>query len=175
MKKCPVCQQTYTDDDLNFCLNDGGTLQTVRDDPPPTIFMNKPRPTSENQWSGVNQTSPWETPANTNQPNAWTNPHQSQSPMFTPPMSPAGQQNQSMAIISLVSGISAVLLGICCYLGIPLGSVALVTGYLGMTKANENPLQYGGRTLAIIGMIAGGVGFLISAGMLLLVLITKVR
>ena len=32
MKKCPICHQTYADDSLNFCLNDGNTLQLAHDD-----------------------------------------------------------------------------------------------------------------------------------------------
>ena len=27
MKRCPTCRETYKDDDLNFCLADGDTLQ----------------------------------------------------------------------------------------------------------------------------------------------------
>jgi hypothetical protein len=32
MKICPNCQSKYTDDSLKFCLQDGGKLNTVRDD-----------------------------------------------------------------------------------------------------------------------------------------------
>lgn len=31
MKRCPQCNQTYPDDDLNFCLSDGGQLVFVSD------------------------------------------------------------------------------------------------------------------------------------------------
>lgn len=34
MKRCPTCQSTYTDDSLNFCLQDGTTLLRVEDAPP---------------------------------------------------------------------------------------------------------------------------------------------
>src|SRR5262249_31446693 len=43
MKICPRCQRTYTDDNLNFCLDDGVVLQQSGSaDPPATVFMNQP-------------------------------------------------------------------------------------------------------------------------------------
>ena len=45
MKICPRCQRTYTDDNLNFCLDDGVVLQQTAGEPPATVFMNQPRPT----------------------------------------------------------------------------------------------------------------------------------
>jgi hypothetical protein len=46
MKICPRCQRTYTDDNLNFCLDDGVVLQQgSSSEPPATVFMNQPRPT----------------------------------------------------------------------------------------------------------------------------------
>ena len=47
MKICPRCQRTYTDDNLNFCLEDGVVLQQAggQQDPPATVFMNQPPPT----------------------------------------------------------------------------------------------------------------------------------
>lgn len=46
MKICPRCQKTYTDDNLNFCLDDGVVLQQAQsNEPPATVFMNQPQPT----------------------------------------------------------------------------------------------------------------------------------
>src|SRR5436190_14673847 len=45
MKICPRCQRTYTDDNLNFCLDDGVVLQQTAAEPPATVFMNQPQPT----------------------------------------------------------------------------------------------------------------------------------
>jgi hypothetical protein len=51
MKRCPTCQRRYTDDTLNFCLEDGATLQSVTgntldetlvldaNEPPPTEIL----------------------------------------------------------------------------------------------------------------------------------------
>ena len=35
MKVCPRCQKTYTDDNLNFCLEDGSVLNALNAAPPP--------------------------------------------------------------------------------------------------------------------------------------------
>jgi hypothetical protein len=74
---------------------------------------------------------------------------------FQPPVAMAGQ-NQVLPIVSLVFGI----LSVCCYISPITGIVALITGFLGMKNANNDPVQYGGKGLAIAGMIVGGVFFL---------------
>lgn len=65
-------------------------------------------------------------------------------------MTGADGQNKTLAIVSLVCGI----LGLCC--GI-LGPVGLIAGYIAFNNANQNPMQYGGRGLALGGMITGGI------------------
>ncbi len=61
MKICPRCQKTYTDDNLNFCLEDGATLQQMAGGaPPPTVQMNPP-PTNPNQ-PQMGQPQQWNTP-----------------------------------------------------------------------------------------------------------------
>ncbi|HMJ08516.1 MAG TPA: hypothetical protein VK468_05900 [Pyrinomonadaceae bacterium] len=45
MKICPTCRRTYSDDGLNFCLEDGTVLTLAPSEAPPTVMMNQPRPT----------------------------------------------------------------------------------------------------------------------------------
>lgn len=54
MKVCPTCQKTYTDDNLNFCLDDGSVLSQASgaDRLPETVMMNQPRATLPNQPAG---------------------------------------------------------------------------------------------------------------------------
>lgn len=55
MKICPRCQKTYSDDNLNFCLDDGATLtrSNVADNSiPATVLLNQPRATAPNQSFG---------------------------------------------------------------------------------------------------------------------------
>lgn len=56
MKVCPRCQKTYTDDNLNFCLEDGTTLTQAPASPPPapdTVYINETRPTTPATPSGA--------------------------------------------------------------------------------------------------------------------------
>jgi hypothetical protein len=77
------------------------------------------------------------------------------TPFSAPPAAGGGQgQNQTLAIVSLVCGI----LGLCC--GV-LGPVGLITGYMAYNNANKNPMMYGGRGLALGGMITGGLATLL--------------
>jgi hypothetical protein len=53
MKICPTCRKTYTDDGLNFCLEDGSVLTLAADNLPETVMMNQPRFTDPNPGVGV--------------------------------------------------------------------------------------------------------------------------
>ena len=68
---------------------------------------------------------------------------------FQPPVGTGGQ-NQTLAIVSLITGI----LGLCC---LPSGIAALITGYMAKNNAETNPAEYSGRGMALAGMILGGV------------------
>ncbi len=49
MKICPRCNKTYTDENLNFCLDDGSVLtQAAGSAMPETVIMNQVRPTQPN-------------------------------------------------------------------------------------------------------------------------------
>ena len=50
MKICPRCQKTYTDDNLNFCLEDGSVLaQTGASPIPETVILSQPQLTQPQQ------------------------------------------------------------------------------------------------------------------------------
>jgi Domain of unknown function (DUF4190) len=150
MKVCPICKETYTDETLNFCLNDGGTLSLAKDDVPPTIFMNQPRPTNPN-WTGY-------------QPPTYQNQQMTRPQQFGIQGQNQYQnrmQDQTLPTISLILGILSIVL-ICCYGGLPLGLGAAITGFIGMNNANNNPMQYGGKGLSIAGLILGISSFLLT-------------
>jgi hypothetical protein len=167
MKKCTVCNQTYSDETLNFCLSDGGTLITVQDEaPPPTVYMNQAPPTNPTNWA---DNSPFSQPPPFNPAQSPVSPWQNSS---VAPNSPYGAvagsafqvQNSTLPLISLVLGIFGILLFFCCYAGVPFGIGALITGFIGFNNTNKDPQQYGGRGLAIAGMALGAlsvIGFLL--------------
>lgn len=166
MKICPACKQIYTDDNQNFCLNDGATLQNDPDDAPPTLLMNQARTTQSN-WQNYEAPPPWG-----NQPLQTS---QAASPLKTnQAFHPAQYQtpNQTLPTVSLVLGIFGILFT-CCYGGIPLGLAALVTGYIGLKNSNENPQEYGGRGLAIAGIVTGAISLLFGVGIILFVILAN--
>jgi ABC-type phosphate transport system permease subunit len=66
------------------------------------------------------------------------------------------QLNQTLAIVSLVTGI----LGIVACVGLT-GPVALITGIMAKKKISQNPAEYGGDGLALAGIITGIIGTVI--------------
>ena len=159
MKICPACNQTYVDDNLNYCLNDGETLTLTfeADDAPPTVTFKRARTTQQN-WENFQTPTPWQNqPLQQNQIHQPLQPNQSHHRLAQQ----IDGQNQTLPTVSLVLGIFAILFT-CCWGGVPLGAAALVTGYLGLKNSGENPLQFGGRGLAIGGIVTGAIGLLIS-------------
>jgi hypothetical protein len=167
MKRCPKCGQSYTDPDLNFCLNDGELLTQMQespfggstshpfvDDAPPTVMMNNPRATNPTGWTGGSAPVPY----------------QSTSPAYQAPQFGMAQMprslNQTLPTVSLVLGVFS-LVFTCCYGGILLGIPAAIIGFIGMRNADKDPAQYGGRGLAIAGMVLGVTTFVLSLLMLI--------
>ena len=156
MKRCPTCNRTYEDDALSFCLTDGSSL--IRDepaapssfDPPPTILA--PPPTSD--WGPPQRPA---TPA----PGAWNSGGLPQQPApawgggYQQPVYVQSQQN-GLAIGSLVCGI---LSFVCCsvFTGIP----AIVLGIMAINKEKNDPQLYGGKGMAIGGIVLGSVSILL--------------
>jgi hypothetical protein len=155
MKICPNCQQQYPDENLNFCLNDGGALTNI-DEAAPTVLLNQARTTNETNWANQDPFAPWQNqPLQQQQNNPFQAPPQNMA--FAQPSYARGN-DQTLPTISLVLGILSLLL-ICCFGGFYFGIAAVIVGFIGMNNANNNPSVYGGKGLAIAGMILGGVSF----------------
>lgn len=109
MKICPTCRQTYADDTLNFCLNDGTVLSAVNDrgDNQQTVFMGQANPV--NRPIGV-QTN--------------------QSPQI-PNATPKKKSRAWMWVVGVVGGV--ILLGVVGFLGL----IGLALS-LGNSNANTN-------------------------------------
>ncbi len=86
----------------------------------------------------------------------WQNQDLGANTPFQPPGAASGQ-DQTLAIVSLVCGILGL---VCC--GLFTGIPAIITGYMAKNNVDSNPNQYGGRGLAVAGMIMGGISILFS-------------
>src|SRR3954462_5566294 len=78
MKRCPTCDRTYTDESLNFCLDDGEWLVSdVAEDEPSTALLSgdPPSKTKTRPQMAVADTSQLDSPADRSRP--------SQKPLFT--------------------------------------------------------------------------------------------
>lgn len=159
MKQCPKCRQTYSDPSLNFCLEDGELLLEFSqeppagrytDDSPPTVILDQARVTNPASWPASPQSSP---------PAQWQQPHLQNQPFGQSAF--VASRDQTLPTISLILGILSILL-MCCYGGIWLGVPAAILGFLGMRNADSDASRYGGRGIAIGGMVLGVVSFLAS-------------
>ena len=160
MKKCLKCGQTYTDETLNFCLNDGEMLVKAggweppptqyADDSPPTILMDQPRVTNPVDWASSG-------------PPQWQGQGQGQltRPQQYGVASYGESRDQTLPTVSLVLGIISCLL-VCCAGGIYLGLPASIVGFLALRNIESRPDKYTGRGMAIGGMVLVIITFLAS-------------
>jgi hypothetical protein len=166
MKRCPTCNQTFDEDWLSFCTNDGTTLieqSSSRSDPPPTIMAPAPPPVSKDQQANWNSPSggigsgqfPVPQPA---QP-AWQPP---------PPPSYAAGPQQGLAVASLICGIFTITIGWCCYLGVITGPVAIGLGIASLNQIKNNPDKFTGKPFAITGIVTGSLYFVFVALVIML-------
>jgi hypothetical protein len=79
-----------------------------------------------------------------------------------------GSASQSLALVSLCLGLASITIGWCCSTGLLLAPAALITGIIALVQINKDPAHYGGRGLAIGGVITGA---LYVAGYVLLMLV----
>lgn len=88
---------------------------------------------------------------------SWQNQQIGSNTPFQPPPAGVGGQNKTLPIVSLVLGI----LSICCYVSPVTGIAAIITGFLALKNIKADPNTYGGKGLAIGGMVCGGVFLLV--------------
>ncbi len=156
MKQCPRCNQTYSDDQLNFCLDDGEMLTGFVHEPTPsryaddspTVMLKDARQTNPSNWP----TSPPASPPAQWQGQQMNAPEAQYSPFMMNPT-----PNQTLAIVSLGLGIGSITFGWCCSLGVILSPAALITGFLALSYIKKDPNAYSGRGLAIGGIVMGTV------------------
>lgn len=144
----------------------GGSSPFEKAPPPPykdpTPFNEK----SASPFGGSPFDSPSEPKNDPFKPSEWTPPPApvsnwqdqglgANTPFQPPPAGVVGGQNQTLGIITLILGI----VGLLC-LGFLTGVPALVTGFMTLQNVKKDPATYGGKVLAIIGMVLGALGTL---------------
>ena len=151
MKSCPRCGKSYTDDSLNFCLNDGELLTVQQPSPggyidPPTVVMDAARVTDPiHNWQQSQQQG-------AQPPAQWQQAQPQQFGAFPMAVAP----NQTLAVVSLCLGIGSLTIGWCCSLGLLIGPAAMITGFIARNQIKKDPNRYTGSGLALGGIITGG-------------------
>jgi len=159
MKRCPTCNQTFDEEWLSFCTQDGTTLveeATVSNEPPPTILA----PPQADASAGL---PTWVTPSAELSPS---------SPQWQPPPPPAHaqQENRSLATAAMVIGIISVTVGWLCLGPIP-GIAAIIMGAVALSQIKKTPERIGGKQMAVVGVVTGSVTVLLYAGVMIFYLV----
>lgn len=166
MKRCPVCNQTFEEEWLSFCTEDGTTL--VDDpaspaEPPPTIMAPPPEFVAPNvASSGSPRPDPWQ--PSPREPPPWQPP---------PPPAYALPPNKSLATASLVIGIISVTVGWLCLGPIP-GIAALILGIVALSQIKKYPDRVGGKQSAVIGIVTGSITVLIYIGFMIFYIVVMI-
>jgi hypothetical protein len=165
MKRCPKCNQTFSEGWLSFCTQDGTALiddSVSKSEPQPTIMSSGPPPPVS---------AP---PANWNQPSGGFGSVQFPQPQpiqsgWQPPPPPAyvARPQQGLAVASLVLGIFTVTIG-WCYLGVVTGPIAIGLGIYSLIQIKNYPDKFGGKPLAITGIVTSAIYLVIVALIILL-------
>src|SRR5207247_2389612 len=119
MKRCPKCNQTFEEDWLSFCTQDGATLvdtSALPSGPPPTVLSSSMPPSiSPNDQPTINLGShSQQTP-----PASYVPPQPMQSGWQPPPPpSYVNKPQQGLAMTSMILGLVSVTIGWCCSIGL---------------------------------------------------------
>ena len=165
MKRCPTCNQTFSEGWLSFCTQDGTTLvedSVSKNEPPPTMMAPGPPPVSAPP-APMPAPPP---PANWNQPSGgfgagqFGQPQPIQTGWQPPPAPTIAGPKQGTAVAALICGIFTVTIGWCCYLGVITGPVAIGLGIYSLVQIKNYPDKFTGKPFAITGIVTGAVYFL---------------
>ena len=167
MKRCPTCNQTFSEGWLSFCTQDGTTLiddSASKDDLMATMMAPAPPPLSNS-----NQPASWNPPPGGLGSGQFQPPQPIQS-AWQPPPPPAyyAGPKQGTAVAALICGIFTVTIGWCCYLGVITGPVAIGLGIYSLIQIKNYPDKFTGKPFAITGIVTGALYFLGIAAVILI-------
>jgi hypothetical protein len=166
MKRCPTCNQTFSEEWLSFCTQDGTSLvdtSALPQGPSPTIMAPRMPPSvSPTEQPTMNLPGGYRPPApiQSRQEQPFTQPQPGQ-PTWQPPPPPsyAVAPQQGLAVASLICGIFSITIGWCCYLGTITAPVAIGLGIFSLVQIKNDPAKYSGKPLAIVGIVTGALYF----------------
>jgi hypothetical protein len=81
----------------------------------------------------------------------------------TPYAVPPSRQSTGLAITGLILGIISLTFGICCCYGLPFNVTGLIISIIALTQIKSDPERYGGKSIAIVGLILCALSFALMA------------
>lgn len=157
MRRCPKCNQQFTDEWLTFCTQDGTTLvdDVSTSEPPPTVVRPMPPSVSPTEQPTLDMPGRYIPP-----PAQYIPPPPVQAGWMPPPP-PAYpvRPQQTLAVTSLVLGIGSMTIGLCCYFGILTAPISMVLGIVSLVQIKNDPKKFGGKGFAIGGIVTSGLYF----------------
>ena len=170
MKYCPLCKRRFDQTWLSFCSDDGTPL--IQELTPPADPNWNPKIRETKVETPDEQQTQW-LPREPPLPGAWIapderppmNPPVWQSPPPPPAYLPGTKRSESLALASMITAITGLLLA-GCFGPIP-GIVAVVLGITAQSQIKKSPDKYGGKPYATAGIIIGALSIAFYALMLL--------
>jgi len=167
VKRCPTCNQTFEEEWLSFCTQDGTTLmeEAPGEPPPPASTPPAATPSSRNEQVTWNLPSSGGAPADVKPRQlAWQPP---------PPPLYATAPNKSLGVAAMILGIISVTVGWMCFGPIP-GIVAIILGGVALSQIKKNPDRVSGKQFAWVGMITGSLTLVIYAIVMVIYVIAMI-
>lgn len=165
MKRCPTCNQTFSEGWLSFCTQDGTTLvdDSVSKSEPidPMATMMAPPPPAI---SSINQPGGWNTPSGglgsgqfPQQQPIYQQPQPIQGGWQPPPAPAYAVPKQGLAIASMICGIFSITFGWCCSIGLLTSIAAIVLGGISLAQIKNDPEHNTGKPMALVGIITSAL------------------
>jgi hypothetical protein len=172
VKRCPTCNQTFDEEWLSFCTQDGTTLiddAPLSSEPPPTIGASAPA-----EAAIPDEQATWNLPSGSGSAGQLAEP-QSVKPAWQPPPPPtyALPPNKSLSVAAMVLGIVSVTVGWICF-GPKPGIAAIILGAVALSQIKKNPERVTGRQFAWVGVITGSLTLVIYAGVMVVYIIIAI-
>lgn len=174
MKRCPKCNQTFAEEWLSFCTQDGTSLidtTALPSEPPPTMVAPMPPSVSPTEQPTLDLPGSYTTtPQQPDQPRPFTpppspfnqpQPYRQPQPMqggWQPPPPPryVNVPQQGMAVASLILGIFTITIG-WCYVGVVTSPIAIILGIISLVQIKSDPTKNTGKPMAIAGIVMGAL------------------
>jgi len=81
---------------------------------------------------------------------------------------PAPRRTNPLALTGMILGLCSATFGLCCCYGFPFNIAGIVFSLVGMRQIRQNPHLYDGRGMAITGLVASILSFVLAGLMIVL-------